>query len=260
MNEFDRDTGEIIPPEPYIPSERRDPKMPPMIAKACLQIKKAVKQLGFDEKNEHARYSYASVDKFYTIFNPLMVEAGLLLVVDEVDIAYRDGGANREGRSAMWVLPRYDLWLYHESGVAWGPLRRHLALPITGPQNFGAAESYIRKSFMRGMFMVATGEKDADDIAPSDAPPVFDRGRVSRANPAVAAADRGKDHAREAFRRVRDAIDKAANPHSLFDAGDIGEEWAPDLRADVQLIAETQPGAMDLLHERLRQRLKSGAV
>jgi hypothetical protein len=42
---------------------------------------------------------------------------------------------------------------------------------VTGPQTFGAAESYVRKAFMRGLYMVPTGEKDGDEVAARDDAP-----------------------------------------------------------------------------------------
>jgi hypothetical protein len=42
---------------------------------------------------------------------------------------------------------------------------------VTGPQTFGAAESYVRKAFMRGLYMVPTGEKDGDELAARDDAP-----------------------------------------------------------------------------------------
>jgi hypothetical protein len=46
-----------------------------------------------------------------------------------------------------------------------------VALPISGPQAYGAAQSYVEKQFLRQVFKIPTGDKDADDTAPStDAP------------------------------------------------------------------------------------------
>jgi hypothetical protein len=154
MTNIDAVTGEIV---------ERLPDLPPAIAKAIIAVMKAAgsKQLGFDERNQHGSYSYVSIDKFLAAFGPLLADAGLIVLVDESSIEVRPGQ-----KETPWLFPRYDVWLAHESGVMWGPLRRHLALPMTGPQTFGSAESYVQKRLLRGLFMVPTGDKDADDIAP----------------------------------------------------------------------------------------------
>jgi hypothetical protein len=148
------------------------PQMPPEIAAAIIAVKKGIAQLGFDERNEHARYSYASVDKFYTAVRPLESEAGLSVMLDETAFDVREGAPNKQGDRASWAFLTYDVWLVSAGGVMWGPARRHWAGPVTGPQTFGAAESYVRKAFMRGLYMVPTGEKDGDETAPRDDAPV----------------------------------------------------------------------------------------
>ncbi len=141
--------------------------MPPAIAAAAVAVMKQAKQLGYDEKNDHGKYPFASIDKFLATFRPLMSEAGLFLLIDEVDSDIRAGESGKG-----WLFIRYDVCLAHESGETWGPLRRHCAMPISGPQAFGAAQSYIIKQFMRALFMVPTGEHDADETAPSETAPI----------------------------------------------------------------------------------------
>ena len=50
---YDSGTGEIVD----APST-----MPPAVAAAIIAVKKQVKQLGHDDKNEHGRYNFVSVD------------------------------------------------------------------------------------------------------------------------------------------------------------------------------------------------------
>jgi hypothetical protein len=212
MDTIDQMTGEI--------TETRSPKMPPEIAKAVFEVKRGIKQIGFDEKNEHSKYGYASIDKFYTSIRPLELEAGLEIILDEVGFEVRQGDSGKG-----WAFITYEVWLLHESGAMWGPLRRHLALPVTGAQTFGAAESYVHKAFRRGFFMVPTGEKDADELASSDSVPVA---RASRVTPAVAKTTVSKDVAIAIASRIRSEIKAARSTTDLNRTGIFGASAAAD--------------------------------
>jgi len=142
--------------------------MPAEIAKAIMQVKAQVKQLGADERNEHARYNYVSVDKFYAIIGPMMAEAGLALLINEAESEVRPSD-----KGTPWLFARYELTFLHESGaMSVLPMSRSLAMPINGPQTYGAAQSYIEKQFLRQVFKVPTGEKDADETEQGQSAPV----------------------------------------------------------------------------------------
>lgn len=166
MAEFDTETGEIA----------ADVAMSPAIATAIIAVKKRVRQLGSDERNEHGRYGYVSVDKFYATIGPMMAEAGLALLIDEVaaDVRSSERTDDRgQTRSSSWLFARYEVRFLHESGALSLPLRRSLAMPISGPQAFGAAQSYVEKQFLRQVFKVPTGEKDADDTPQNQDAPAY---------------------------------------------------------------------------------------
>lgn len=169
---FDQRTGEML----------AAPAMPPAIAAAIIAVKKQVKALGSDERNEHGRYSYVSVDKFYERIGKLMADAGLALLIDETSTDVRAGEqrADRDKPPAPWLFAQYALAFMHESGAMSATLRRSIALPISGPQAFGAAQSYIEKQFLRQVFKVPTGEKDADDT-PTDGEAPESRSRAHTA-------------------------------------------------------------------------------
>ena len=160
----DQQTGEVI----------EHKRMPPEIAQAIVKIKAAAGKLVNDEKNEHGKYNYVSVDAFFARFQPLMSEHGLFTMIDEVESETQERTSRDERgqeRRSTWLFQEYEVWLCHVSGAMWGPMRKHLALPISGPQAYGAAESYVQKRLLRGIFMVPTGEADADSIAQTgDAP------------------------------------------------------------------------------------------
>jgi hypothetical protein len=89
-----------------------------------------------------------------------MAEAGLALLIDETESDVKDGKSGNP-----WLFAQYSLLFMHETGVVSASLRRSLAMPINGPQTYGAAQSYIEKQFLRQVFKIPTGEKDADDTA-----------------------------------------------------------------------------------------------
>lgn len=135
-------------------------KMPPEIAAGIVKVMKAVKQLGTDERNQHGGYNYVSTDKFMGLMRPLLAEAGLLVMMDERAIDTKEFGKN----GTAWLFAEYDIWLYHESGAEFGPMTRRTMVPAAGAQSFGALQSYLLKYFMRNLFQIPTGEKDADDL------------------------------------------------------------------------------------------------
>src|SRR3990167_4773530 len=199
---FDPGTGEIMSAV----------SMPPEIAAAIIAVKKHVKQLGADDKNEHGRYNFVSVDKFYATIGKLMADAGLALLIDETSTEVR--GSDKSGNP--WLFAQYLLSFMHEGGAMSAGLRRSIALPISGPQAYGAAQSYIEKQFLRQVFKVPTVDKDADDTAPSEGAP----GPTSTAQGSAPAATTGRQHQQAApapsaekaeatklWKQIRDDID-----------------------------------------------------
>lgn len=148
-------------------------EMPQAIAEAISAVAGQVKKLGFDEKNEHGGYRAVSVDKFYTAIGPTMAEAGLFLLCTETKAELHEKNTNKG--PVTWLFTSYDLSFAHKSGCVSSPLTRSCALPLTGPQAFGAAQSYIEKQFLRQVFKIPTGEKDADLIAPDAGEGGFDK-------------------------------------------------------------------------------------
>jgi hypothetical protein len=138
-------------------------RMPGAIAQAIIAVKKQVRQIGQDERNEHGKYRYVSVDRFYSIIGPMMAEAGIALLIDETDSEVKEGKSG-----SPWLFAHYALAFMHEDGSVSAPMRRSLAMPINGPQTYGAAQSYVEKQFLRQVFKIPTGEKDADDTAQAD--------------------------------------------------------------------------------------------
>jgi hypothetical protein len=164
-----------IPFQPPRENATMSDEFPAAIGAAIVAVKKQIRQIGVDEKNPHGGYAYVSVDRMYQVIGPMMAEAGLALLIDEAEADIRESA-----KGTPWLFTRYALRFMHESGVVSQPLMRSCALPISGPQAFGAAQSYIEKQFLRQIFKVPTGEKDADQTAQNEVPPPRQQRAVPR--------------------------------------------------------------------------------
>ncbi len=129
---------------------------------AVVLAKSKIRRLVKSERNADDDYVFASIDRFLEHINPICVEAGLVVLMDEVGVADGVSGA-RQGQNS-WLRITYDITLAHISGEMLGPFRRHVDIPRTGPQAFGAAQSYVLKQFLRAQFQIATGEADDPDF------------------------------------------------------------------------------------------------
>ena len=111
--------------------------------------------------NHHGKYKYASVDDVYHAVRPLMAEVEIDIKLDLVE---KQVAENSKGTQYLHLTAK--IWL-ESPGEKEEPQTRYLALPLTGPQTFEAAVSYLAKQFLRQRFCIETGEYDADDVAPA---------------------------------------------------------------------------------------------
>ena len=134
---------------------------PKSVASALAKVQANVKTMGFDSNNAFAKYKYVSIDKYYDVVRPLLVDAGLMIIPDEEESDISDDRKVYKTRIKFTILP--------ESGEYWDfPIRRTVILPFTGAQSCGSALSYAEKFCMRTLFKMTTGEEDADALAPQD--------------------------------------------------------------------------------------------
>ena len=178
----------LDPPTP-VPADADD--RPPLLrdlAARIAQVMKAVRSLAHDACNTHSDYNYASADKFYQALQQPLAEAELVVRCDEVDCRLFTV-PNRDGRPMLHARFVYELGFVGYPGAE----RRSLVLQLIGPQSFQAAETYARKYWLRGKFLVATGETDDVDAEPrygADNPaPVPGRPAVRDARPGDGPAD-----------------------------------------------------------------------
>lgn len=257
---IDPETGEVLEASP---SPRQIPRE---IAGAIIQVMRGVKQLGFDENNPHAKYNYASIDKFLLHFGPACAEAGITFMLDEVSVEVRAVEGRRDDRSgeqrvSSYLFIEYEVWIVHQLGAMAGPWKRRCYLPATGPQAFGSAESYVLKRFMRNLFQVPTGEKDADAEAPGDLPSRTHAAPASRVTPARQAPQQAAstDAGRESYRYVNQLIASCRTAEDLRDVYDpVLEEWGEAARNHIETIrvaAASGPKNVETLAGRARDRI-----
>lgn len=139
------------------------PAFPPQIAKAVIAVMKEVQSLAKDKENQFGGFNYASVDDFFEMVRPKIAENGLFLLPTELRA---DRGEIPGGRNGMIPIIEYvySMMLIHESGASWcNPEdKRHVVIAWNGAQTSGIALSYFEKQYMRSIFKIPTGEKDAD--------------------------------------------------------------------------------------------------
>ena len=140
------------------------PSMPAKVATAIAKVMEEVPKLAKDEKNEHGKYNFASVDDFLQAVRPLCAKHGLIIVQDEeaFEVKATAGG----DKPTQWLLMRFRFTIAHLSGETWAhrPARSIMVNAAMGAQAFGAAQSYALKQFLRSLFQIATGEKDDADF------------------------------------------------------------------------------------------------
>lgn len=149
------------PPAPLYP-----PAPPPEIAKAIVEVEGKIKRLAKDDKNEFQKYMFTSVDAFYEAVGPLMAEAKIFSFPHQVskDVSEQSSTDDRGvTKKSTWLSMDFDIFIYHETGTAWGPFRRSMRVPASGAQAFGSSDSYVQKQFLRTLFKIPTGDaEDAD--------------------------------------------------------------------------------------------------
>lgn len=184
---------------------------------AVVLAKSKIRRLAKADRNLEEAYAFTSIDSFLEHINPICVEAGLVILMDEVAVA--DGGSGARQSAEPWLRITYDITLAHISGETLGPFRRHVDIARSGPQAFGAAQSYVLKQFLRAQFQIATGEADDPDFgarpfgrahAPAPAPSEIQSPRSDRVE-----AD---DHAMEimALRTCAQRVAEAATGRKLL--------------------------------------------
>lgn len=147
------------------------PAMPPPIAAGIVNVMSKVKQLGADGRNDHGRYNFVSVDKFYSAIGPLCAAAGIFVLANETSSETYEA-KNSKGDTVNMLRIVYAMNIVHETGAMYGPVERSVTVVAAGPQAYASALSFVTKYFMRNLFQIPTGEKDDADLAEPENTPV----------------------------------------------------------------------------------------
>lgn len=137
------------------------------IVAALAKAMSEVKRLGKDNQNTDQKYGFASIDDFLAMTGPIMASNGLVVLMNEDSVQEFE----RQGKYAMtfWLRIVFSIQVLHSSGESLPATRRSVEVIRTGPQAFGAAQSYVEKQFLRGLLQIPTGDKDEADETPHSA-------------------------------------------------------------------------------------------
>lgn len=206
---------------------------PPAIAKAVVQVMKALGTLGKEHKRDDfgAKYEYASIDDFLEHVRGHCAEAGLAIIPDEARDAETREITTSKGKPAVMWNARFAFTLIHEQGEVYGPIFKGVEVQHTGAQSAGSAQSYALKQLMRGLFMIPTG--DADDP---------DKAGVDIASKGEQQTDLQKT-ANVIRKKIREASDLAA----------LGIVWS-DCEMDREMVRGASATAHDFLEKEYRAR------
>lgn len=147
---------------------QKSSECPKVIANALFQVQTQIGTLGYDSTNDFSKYKYVSIDKYYEKMRPLMNDAGILIIPDELESSLS------EDKKLYRAV--YQFTIIHKDGATWNfPIRRSITLPFVGAQSSGIALSYLEKIAMRTIFKINSGERDdADMLEQQDFSPLDD--------------------------------------------------------------------------------------
>lgn len=133
------------------------------IITAIIKAMGAIKKVGKGGTNTHDKYNFASIDNFLELVNPVCADAGLMFQMQQVEIE----DFSRQGKYAAndWMRVTYEITAYHVSGQSLPPIITRVEVLRNGAQAYGSAQSYALKQFLRGLFLIPTGDKDDADYA-----------------------------------------------------------------------------------------------
>ena len=124
------------------------------IADAMSEIKTVSK----DNYSSHGTYNFASIDGVLGGCRDACSKHGLHPEMSVINYEQYPGTNNK-----MWATYTYEVSMCHKSGEETKPVVTVVALPVTGAQTSGSAQSYALKQYLRGLFLIQTGDADDPD-------------------------------------------------------------------------------------------------
>lgn len=211
---------------------------PPAVAASVIKVMRSLGTLAKDNKNTFDKYEYASIDDFIQFVRGHCADAGLFIEPNEAGEAKLVDVAKKDGKPmAMWWA-RFAFYLVHESGERAGPIYKTVMVQANGAQAAGSAQSYALKQFMRGQFMIPTGDADDPD----------------KVNTEISARGQSETDLQKQAGRVRRAILTAQ------DLNELGLAWS-DNSVTIDHIKRVSETAYDFLvgeYEKRKVVLEAG--
>jgi hypothetical protein len=129
------------------------------LAKAKAAVIGEIKRLEKSHTNTHGGYQFTSVDDFKDFVRPLMAKNGLSLHVSEESFGLSTIKTGKDGKETNIAIIRFRFVVEHVSGERSEPSFFTVALPYTGAQTSGAAQSYaIKEGVYKGLFQASSGD------------------------------------------------------------------------------------------------------
>lgn len=186
-----------------------------------------IHRLKKDDKNDHGKYKYVSVDDVKDHIRPILAKHNLIVTVSErafeiVMVSSRNGDTT----SAKIT---FDITIHHIDGGSLPPDSITILLPYTGAQTAGAARSYAVKEWAKGTLLVSTGEKDhIEGGVDADAYKQQDYTKPRDDKTAHQARQDGDD---EAFKKIQSGLHKIEKEGSMEDLALFWKNNQPSLRS-----------------------------
>lgn len=157
-------------------TSKRPPKAPPeatelyeeraelerTVLAILLTAQKELPKLAKADHNQYENFSFVKIDDYYEKIAPILLDHGFFwnLTCDDVQVLFDN--------IMLWKI-RVRFQLEADESVRNNVYMGETVIPVVhhydGPQTTGIVFSYADKIFLRTMFKIVTGEKDADSSA-----------------------------------------------------------------------------------------------
>lgn len=156
----------------YTPAERAPAvaapaafiSIPGSIVKAIAAVQSHVDAIAKKNVNQFGKYKYVSADDIYAHLTNKLAEIGLVILPIEITPVETKMVETSKGPKQHAKF-HYGFVLCVGDDTYFDPrLSRSMFIEVTGSQTYQAAESYLQKTFLRGLFKIPTGDLDLDSI------------------------------------------------------------------------------------------------
>ena len=193
--------------------------VPPSVVKAICRV-----QLGLDHvivkkgKNPHGGYKFLSVDDLFAVLCKRMAEAGLVCLTLEKNT--KEERVTVNSKTVLFCTFTYGFILATTEGDTWTDPKfvRTVRTRVDGPQAYAAAKSFALKSFLRGLFLVPSGDTAEELDSVKQAPTIEEQSGIEESpapkkRKSSAAAKRDGQDAE--YSRLMAEIQRCRDPQEL---------------------------------------------